>query len=372
MIRNRRCSRWSALSPVATSFWLAVLVLLIVGCGGVGDGSAPSDSPLPTRVTLGGVAGETADARVLARSLRGTPFPTFTPPPTPWPVLSASLPTGAAEPPGTVLPPLVQPAVVAPLHPGTADRLPLRFTCVSDFRDFLVATRSSELVHNFPGAVADFRVLRSDCVSPKFEMVYSPFPLCSGPGTVGGVLVARPLRTGKAYNHNLRLGPSAVDSTGNLLLHFRRLPGQSSAGCWYYSAAAGRWFTETLAVAGSSAGPTPRPTVAAPSGVLLHGSLSPIHRTCVDEYRSRLVSLASPVAAVHMAEVLLEVQTGIASCSLEWRPELSAVPLAGHCPQVPTGSAEEPDRLVLHWTAPPGDRSSCWIYHVPSGVWEVR
>lgn len=372
MIRNRRCLRWSALSPVATSFSIAVLLALAVGCAGSDSSPVPSASPFPTRVVLDSAVGESVDARELAKSLRATPFPTFTPPPTPWPALAVSPSTAVSQSPAPTLSPLVQPAVAGPPQSASGESPPLRFTCVADFRAFLVAARSSRLVRDFAGTVADFRVLRPDCVTPKFEMVFSPFPLCSGPGTVGGVLVARTMRTGQPYNHNLRLGPSAIDSSGNLLLHFRRLPGQASAGCWYYSASAARWFAETLAVADSPAAPTPRPTASASAPVLLHGSLSPVHRTCVDEYRSRLVPLEPPVAGVLLAELLLEVQTGIASCSLEWRPELSADPVAGHCPQVPTGSAEEPDRLVLHWAVPPGDRSSCWIYHLPSGVWEVR
>ena len=287
-----------------------------------------------------------------------TPWPTFTPVATPWPtvaftdfVFSEHLgPTPVVLPDGSVV------------IPATAS--PPRLDCTVHFRNWLPEHLPVESARHLVRRVEEFRIERPDCVIGKFEPLFSAAPVCFDEDRVAGVRVARGLRRGIDYNHNLRLGPTASDSYGNLLIHFDRLPTSLDRACWYYHAASRTWYQQVVGGSPAAVGPgataAPQPTVA--PGL--------VASACDRELQSHLLSVQSLDHLV-VDDISLQVETGLGACSLDWRPSASPGPVIPACPAQDTGIYPG-GTIIVHWATSPDDGSSCWIFDPVLEIWASR
>ena len=290
-----------------------------------------------------------------------TPWPTFTPLPTPWPTVAYV----DFDPDPDLSPTLQADSGSGLLIRSTPS--PARLDCTVHFQHFVVANAPVRSARHAVGIVRDFRGERPDCIYGKFDPIISEHPVCHRSDTVAGVRVSAVHSVGESYNHNVRLGPTRSDNAGNVLIHFRRVPVGRDAGCWYYVHSTGRWHVETVAQAPvrPTIGPTPlTPQAGVPT---LPG---PGYRQCDAELRSLLLAQSSG-APLDVAGSVLQVETGLGQCSLGWRPVVSEAQVSPACPALETGRYSS-GALIIHWSDPPHDGSSCWIYDPSVARWNTR
>ena len=164
-----------------------------------------------------------------------TPWPTFTPVPVvesdPEPLLGGEGEAGSTK--------------VASVVPTSG----LKFTCLIDYRKWLTETRW-ENARDLHVGMVEFRELRPDCNAVIFVPEYSAQPLCRDRDRVGGYRVGSFFSRGQSYNYNLELLSTRKGGSGDMLIHFARLPELTSAGCWYYSASQEVWYETVVGLVG--------------------------------------------------------------------------------------------------------------------------
>lgn len=351
MIPLWKCAKWIA-SCLATSSACALL-----SCG-------PSEpvplvfDPLPDPSPSGPVVLPYASAWVPA-----TPWPTFTPVPTPWPSFPF-VPVDLAERPLPTFTPVPGEArVVGVLRPTPSPR---RLDCTVHFRGWLLDRLRLRDARHLRSLLGDFRLERPDCVYGKFDPVFVDAALCRDDDRVAGVRVSGPLSRGDAYNRDLRLDRTRSDSSGNVLIHFQRLPLVNSPGCWYFHARSGLWYEQALSH--DDSGPS---IVVAPFDRPTPTPFPADIRTCDGELRDLIARAGPALRAPLVGQLVLEVQTGLGHCAVSWAPALASHPVDPVCPQRPSGFTDRAG-LVLHWSVPPGDGASCWFYDPATRAWSSR
>ena len=368
------CAMGRSIMPVLIALCVLVGTLAVLGCSGSDGGSfilpgvedvrdvagtgggEPAISGLVVRPTpvgdsladsspsLGWDGGDLDGRRFGADLL--TPWPTFTPVPV---VESDPEPLSGGEGEGDS----TKVASVV-LMPGP------RFTCLIDYRKWLTET-PWENARDLHVGMAEFRELRPDCNAVIFVPEYSAQPLCRDRDRVGGYRVGSFFSRGESYNYNLELLSTRRGGSGDMLIHFVRLPELTSPGCWYYSAAQEVWY-ETVAGAGGQAVATTPVVVARP--VVGFGF-------CDEALRRRFANDPGIADAFVFQGVVDQVTTGLTECALGWSPRPFEVRLVAHCPLEETGRKVD-GSVVVHWSSQPGDGASCWIYDPSSSEWESR
>ena len=236
-----------------------------------------------------------------------------------------------------------------------------RFTCLHDFETWLVETDWST-ARDIHYGMDDFRAKRPDCDEIKFLPVFRVNSLCNDENRVGGVSVPSAFSTGESYNYNVRLVGTTKGAGGGMLIHFDRLPGSNYGGCWYYSSSSEDWYQTVVDSAGIAVSVTP-----VPSADLIDGSVL----VCDAELRSRLEGAEGHLIAADLQSVVEAVSTGVDACSFGWRPEVSESPVIQHCP-VFGSYRRTTGEVLVHWSVPPADGASCWLFDPAVGQWEVR
>ena len=346
--------RWSALLPAGAVLALASLVSLACGGNAVEEPAVlPAVADAPTRgvsqVVLPTPPWEPA-----------TPWPTFTPIPTPWPTQPfvdfqfEGTTSGSSDADGP--------------EAGGGPTPALQLECSLHFRKWLLpkgAIRSGRQVSEM---IDDFRRVRPDCRLGKFDPLISDDAICGNEDRVAGIKVSGELSLGKAYNHNVRLAGTKSDGSGNVLIHFLRMPTGRNSGCWYYSSGARRWHEEVYAVAEPVN--TPAPTLA-PAPVRAPTPLPAGYRECDAELRSLYAAEQGSVSAAQVNRLALFVETGLGQCSTGWKPLAAPAQVGPACPVEATGRMYD-GRQVIHWESPPHDGAMCWLYEPATDQWESR
>ena len=340
--------------PVLVAGLLALLLGLAGGC----RADAPSATPAlrPTLVPLGsfqrgaGVGGFAT----------ATPWPTFTPAPV--------VPMAPLVDPVVLEQSLQEPALTPAPFPGAAGAVAPastqpRFACVVDYRRWLTEDGSFRGgdAQSLKEGLAEFRQLRPDCGRGRFEPVFRAGALCDDENRVAGVTVAPQFSLGRDYNHNVRLGPTGRTGRGDFLIHFERFPDRVAGGCWYYDSNSGRWHEETATTSVSVPTVVPTPDPAEFIDYL----------ACEAELQFRIEELAPPADYDALNGLILEASTGLSDCAVGWYPLVSETRVAPDCPEQTSGVTPDGAALV-HWSIPPSDGSSCWIYELGSDYWELR
>ena len=342
-------------------WWVVALLLtlgLTVGCSGetatprvLPDVAAVRDvQGIATPSYAGGngfpVPDEVVPAAEARRSeTRVTPWPTFTPVATIEPIFAVkATPTGNDAEPATV-PVFNQPAK--------------RFTCLADYRRWLVNYEWSS-ARDLHRGMRDFRELRPDCNNVVFAPEFSSSPYCRDEDRVGGARVGSFFSMGQAHNYNLQLLGTRRSGSGDMLIHFARLPKSNRPGCWYYEARLDRWFETEIGGNDSEQ--------AMPTAVPVQGGF----KFCDDALRRRFYNDPGLVDAAMLQAVAGEVATGLVECSFGWNPKVSDVRVADYCPARESGWAAD-GSIVVHWSEKTWDGVSCWFYDPASGQgWESR
>lgn len=340
----------------------ALAAALLTACGGVGV--APdverdsANSPLPTVAGLAETSGPSPEVTLGLDGNGAEP---------------AGLPTQAAtvldaavfEVPATVAAvdrselPTNESTKSTTVSDATLPRLVnevTRYTCTIDYRRWLLESEWVD-ARDLRDGLAEFRELRPDCVGEKFDPVFSNVAVCQHRNRVGGAVVSRSFT-----------GPATVSSRGlsitkqawpGMLIHFERLPTLDQGGCWYYFRENDAWFDAVVDDYGQEVDLNPDPTPVPAESFL----------ECDVELRERLATMAGKADAAGVQAMIDRVATGYGVCNLGWGPVVSADPLYRVCPNVGTGRNAGGD-IVIHWAAPPGDGSACWLYDVGDGSWE--
>ena len=362
--------------PVLIALCVLVGTLAVLGCSGSDsgsfilpdvedvrevtgtDGEEPAVSGLAVRPTP--VAGDSLvgsapslergggdlDRRPFGADLV-TPWPTFTP----MPVVESDpepLSSGGGEDLST--------KAAALVVPGSGPK----FTCLIDYRKWLTEI-PWENARDLHVGMSQFREVRPDCNAVIFAPEYSAQPLCRDRDRVGGYRVGSFFSRGQSYNYNLELLSTRRGGSGDMIIHFVRLPGLTLPGCWYYSASQEVWYETVVGAGGRPVVPTP---VAVPEPVVGFGF-------CDDALRRRFANDPGVADALAFQGVVDQVTTGLTECALGWSPRPFEVRLVAHCPLEETGRKAD-GSVVVHWSAQPGDGASCWIYDPSSSEWESR
>lgn len=335
---------------------LALLLGLAAGC----RADAPSTVPAlrPTLVPLGSFQrGAVGSGFVTA-----TPWPTFTPVPvvTMAPLVEPVVLEQSLQEPASTPVPVPFPGAGTAVEPAPTQP---RFACVVDYRRWLTEDGSFRGgdAQSLKEGLAEFRQLRPDCGRGRFEPVFRAGALCDDENRVAGVTVVQPFSLGRDYNHNVRLGPTGRTGWGDLLIHFERFPDRVAGGCWYYDSSSGRWHEETATTSVSvpTVEPTPDPAE------------SIDYVACEAELQFRIGEL-DPLADYNALNgLILEVSTGLSDCAVGWYPLVSETRVVPDCPEQLSGIRTDGSGLI-HWSIPPSDGSSCWIYEPGSDYWELR
>ena len=311
------------MSPVA---WLklaisALAVLVVMACGG-GVEPVLGQEVEPVRVV-----GDTP-APTATRLPRLTP-PTVTPSPTetPFPTIAVEL--------------VVQPVVAEDLVQGKyQEQEPAN--CVEAYQRRLIEVS----VYKFHPEVLweiyqDLAEERGDCgpAQPSFSVV------CNVGVAVGGVDVTGSLMENWGQVRSRRIGPTAKDGRGNMLVHFEDLPGRSSPGCWYYSADGLSW---SWRAAGGE-----------------NGVFGAALMSCDGRLRVELEALmdASPAMVAGAVERVWEWR---GECHPDAWKAYPSVRGSGMCAVVQPGGG-----MVIMWQDErrPNDGARCWIYDEVQGAW---
>ena len=132
----------------------------------------------------------------------------------------------------------------------------LKFTCLIDYRKWLVDF-PWENARDLHAGMTEFRELRPDCNAVIFAPEYSSQSFCRDRDRVGGYRVGSFFSRGQSYNYNLELLSTRRGGSGDMLIHFARLPESTMPGCWYYTASQSVWYGTVVGVGGQAVASTP-------------------------------------------------------------------------------------------------------------------
>lgn len=330
---------------LAAAVLASVLAAGLLGCSGASGGRPDGPTPVLLRPTAApvhefvpGVHRYVGDSD---RLVIPTPSPTPTPTRRPPPVFSSS---GGGEPHPTL--------EAAP--GGGDDRLPL--TCTAEYRRSLVDYRGripfgAEVARDLAERL---REARQDCAGDNWAPELSSSRVCFR-ASIAGVNVS-PGLTGRASSVAIPVVlTSGRDDSGNILLHFARLPSRDDPGCWYYQASREAWAWIAL---GRDSGVDRRPFPGC------------------DRRLRQLVSADDgpdfgPAAVARATdEVRLQVPSDCGSTL--WNPFPSSHPHEDCASRSGTG-IDEDGSLVITWHPgyPPSDYAVCWVLPAGTDVWDV-
>ena len=362
--------------PVLVMWCALVGAFAVLGCSGSGSGSfilpdvedlrevtgesTGIDGVEPTisglvKPTLGGASladsspplernGGDLDRRRFGAGF-STPWPTFTP----VPVVESDPELVSGDEEDSVS------TTVASVVPAVPN-----FTCLIDYRKWLVDF-PWENARDLHAGMTGFRELRPDCNAVIFAPEYSSQSFCRDRDRVGGYRVGSFFSRGQSYNYNLELLSTRRGGSGDMLIHFARLPESTMPGCWYYTASQSVWYETVAGVGGQAVAPTP---VVTPDPVVGFGF-------CDDALRRRFANDPGIADAFGFQVIVDQVTTGLTECAVGWSPRPFEVRMVAHCPLEETGRKDD-GSVVVHWSSQPGDGASCWIYDQSSGEWESR
>ena len=227
------------------------------------------------------------------------------------------------------------------------------WSCGDDLRLRLVGHYRRVYVEDVELLLRSLRAERPDCADEGWPVRVSGVATCLSGGTVGGVVVANQLLDDASRPENLLLGPTRGDPWGNLLIHFKRLPGTGGPGCWYYSQVGRSWHTRVEVLA--------EPTAVADTRV---------GANCDDELRHLLAVHQTAADAPALGLLVLEVQNGVPGCQRSaWGPVVarSGVGKCGNGPSV----VEASGLVRVYWrhNARPADGAACWFYQPDTDDW---
>lgn len=348
-----------------TVLLLGASVALAAGCA-VMNGNAPAPAVAPTlapRPVLEPVV--TLAPKTDNGFVPATPWPTFTPEPTRAALLPAV--TVVAAPEVTEVPVSAEIDETDPAEPTPT--VP-RFACTVEYRRWLVEGRRGGTAPELTDGLEQFRQLFPYCGRGRFEPVFSIGRLCDDENRVAGVTVMGHLSRGRDYNHNVRLGPTAATSWGHMLIHFDRLPNRAAGGCWYYEPLADRWYEEIVGNGGGSVVAAAAPTAAAQDGRRDDAGAGDF-AVCNAELRLLIEETAPPFDHAMLNELVRQVGTGLADCSVGWKPVVAESSISEDCPDGTSGTDEFGD-VVVHWETAPGNADRCWIFHAEERAWDDR
>ena len=341
-------------------FLLAAAVGLSAGCAGANETEPVRVQPtvairpaLPPVVTLAPNPG--------TGFVPATPWPTFTPEPTRVALLpNVSVVSTAVD--------ADVPATVEPTAAALGEPTPTvpRFACTVEYRRWLVSEQRGGTAPELTEGLDEFRALYPYCGRGRFEPVFSIGRLCDDENRVAGVTVMGHLSRGKDYNHNLRLGPTADTAWGHMLIHFDRLPNRAAGGCWYYEPLADRWYEEVVGGSGVVAAPTA--SVPEDAGSDDAGGNDQV---CDAELRLLIEEAAPPYDHTMLNELVRQVGTGMADCSVGWYPVVAESAVSADCPDQASGADEYGD-VVVHWETAPAGGGRCWMFHAQERAWDDR
>ena len=324
--------------------FLAVLILpAVMGCQAVSGVPAPSPTPVlldpaPLRVHefVPGVHQYVSESeRLVIPTLTPTPVPTLRPPP----VFSAPLPEVSSADLRVVADEAVEP-----------------LSCTAQYRLSMVEYRGripfgAEVAQELAEALVQ---LRPECAGED----WGP-ELASGRACLRGRISGVPISPGLTGRSNPIALPvpltSGRDELGNILVHFARVPGHDSPGCWYYTADRGAWAWLVL---GGDFGVDRRP-----------------FPVCDRRLRELVSDAAGPgFGPADVARALDEVRLDLpVTCgSPLWDLFPSALPHED-CGS-PSGTSIDGDgALVVSWHTnhTPSDYAVCWVLPAGADVWDV-
>ena len=330
----------------APAVFLALILLpFLLGClAGVGE------RPTPTRVSLGGGSARPVSGEFIPGVHRYTDdssrlvFPTETPIPTPTvrptPDFSRlALPT---------VTPVLPEASVEP-------EFPEGLSCVQQYRLMLVnydgrAPFGLQVAYDLSESLKEYR---PECLTQGWNPVFNPSVVCTS-GSVAKVRLTSGLTRRLTSGSKPQALATTRDSSGNMLIHFTRLPMEHARGCWYYRSDDDAW---AWVVDGGGFG-VDLPRFPACDGLL----------------QELLASLpAHEFSMLEIARMLDEVRL--------LTPEDCSSPLWGLFPDsgshedcgVPGDTGLTDDGVfVVTWNEeyPPSDYAVCWVLRPSANAWE--
>lgn len=332
--------------PVPGLLALGLLALCLWGCSGDPPPVAPP--PAATQVPL--------DPGLLRYVPEGgrLVFPTATPAPTPTPrpVLDVRTVLASRTPEPT---PTEAVFVREPLQTwGSLEADPVSLSCRDRYREMLIAYSGRvPLGPEVAGQLSD-ELLRNrpECGLEGWAPEFSLERVCVR-STVGGIRLSPALvHSGGPWDAAQAVG-SRRDRSGNILLHFGRMPLEESRGCWYYQASGRLW---SWFVSGRGGGVDVR-----------------IFPRCDGLLRAMVLDRLSPDTGVlEVARAIDRVRAQEPEGCPEglWDPYPASAPQGGCGLEAPTGLTPR-GALVINWQ--PGHLASgdavCWVWNPGGAGW---
>lgn len=342
---------WTRWPPLPNRVWLASLLscFLVLACGFQGPAAGAGPTPGPAAGPAAGSAPEAPGGRVSAADaipsdltvLQFSPrlvLPTFTP----RPGLSFPSPAATLAPSPTPVPRLVSDGLKVDTSAGCEARFRAQLLDYGGPR-LLGAEVVSDLAARFP-------VEHPGCVEEGWAPAFSLDRTCLSVH-VGGRLLPPGLLMENPASAAPSAGPTAADSSGNLLVHFSRMPFEQLAGCWYYDAERQIWAWSL------SDGQ--------------EGFDRVVQSACDGELQRQLLltHLPTAVAVVELME-RIRVRYPLDCAAAAWSQFPSLVSHPGCFYEGPTGRFED-GSLLINWLPgyPATDGSVCWYWDPGDGSW---
>ena len=278
--------------------------------------------------------------------------------------LTESAPTGTPAPAPTATPEL-RPQAGPPGPAAQFIELPegwVQWSCDQQLRRELEA---------WAGDVEDFDVVlvselaeqvaaRADCLAQGWAPEFDFHSGCAGIyRSIDGVEISPELRRLRFETKDPFWGPTARDSGGNMVVHFRKLPREEVSGCWYYYASDLTWLWSGPDPAGPGRREGREPYPFPECDYMLRRHLA--------GFDGLEFGVADAARLMDRVRTDHPAQCGHAA----WNAFPQREPREICEPQLDTGFDSTGELLALNWHPdyPARDGSVCWVLERAEGVW---
>ena len=248
---------------------------------------------------------------------------------------------------------MVRPTVVVPTPAPSVMDLGAD-SCEGYFRLMLVGYEGKRVFGPALMLALSNRLLeeRPDCLEAGWAPSFGIGQVCLG-DSVAGVDMPHGLLSFGRYDRKGKARLTMRDQSGNILVHFDRMPLRDAQGCWFYDGPrmSWAWFIRGQV-----------------SGVDVPGFPG-----CEDPLRVQLGNVAGGgvVSVLDIARLIDGLRHDVPGCGdALWNPYPVRLPHEDCAVQSDLGITQE-GLLVVHWNLDhlPSDQAVCWYVEPVSGIW---